>query len=143
VDIINQWAIFRGLEGPLLTEHDLRLEFPSVPSNLSSANTVTRSVHCECTLLMDLLKSALATGQTSGLHVQIGVSKSVCVLCGVYMDLIMREYPHINITVSTHHGKKVAGWRVPLVLHTSPGLEMRNSMDSSFLPRSFTISARA
>jgi hypothetical protein len=62
---------------------------------------------------MDLLKSALATGQTSGLHVQIGVSKSVCVLCGVYMDLIMREYPHINITVSTHHGKNVAGWRVP------------------------------
>jgi hypothetical protein len=30
-----------------------------------------------------------------------------------------------------------------VVLHTSPGLEMRNSMDSSFLPRSFTISARA
>jgi hypothetical protein len=29
------------------------------------------------------------------------------------MDVIMRHYPHIKITVSSHHGKNVAGWRVP------------------------------
>jgi hypothetical protein len=96
VDIIDQWCIFRGLQGPLLTGTDLRLGFPSLPSNVSSATPVTRSVHCEFTLLMDSLKTTLATGQTSGMLVPICVPICVCLLCGVYMDFIMRQYPHIN-----------------------------------------------
>jgi hypothetical protein len=74
---------------------------------------VTRSVHCECTLLMHLVKGTLAKEENAGMHVHIGVLKSVCLLCGVFMDMIMRKYPQIHITVSSHHGKNVAGWRVP------------------------------
>jgi hypothetical protein len=113
VEILNQWAMQPGLQGPLLTAEDLRQEFPSLPASLSANNTVTHSVHCECTPLMHLVKGPLVQGETTGIHVLIGVSKSVCVLCGVFMDLIMRPYPHIKITVSSNHGKNVAGWRVP------------------------------
>jgi hypothetical protein len=60
-----------------------------------------------------LIKGTLEKEENPGMHVQIGVSMSVCLLCGVFMELIMRQYPQIHITVSSHHGKNVAGWRVP------------------------------
>ena len=44
---------------------------------------------------------------------EIGVSKSLCNLCKVFLGLVRKYYPNIRIMVSTHHGKNVAGWRLP------------------------------
>jgi hypothetical protein len=39
------------------------------------------------------------------------------VLCGVFIDLPKRQYPHITVSVTSFHGKNVAGWRAP---HSTP-----------------------
>ena len=44
---------------------------------------------------------------------EVGVSKSLCNLCEVFMGSVKKRYPNITIMVSTHHAKNVSGWRLP------------------------------
>lgn len=97
-----------------LTETELRTQFPSLPRRLSPHNAVTRSVHCECTLVMKIVDDLLRSpAQHSFVTLEIGVSKSLCGLCEVFMGCIGQRFPNLKIVVSTRHYKNVAGWRFP------------------------------
>ncbi|KAF8436194.1 hypothetical protein BGX38DRAFT_1274595 [Terfezia claveryi] len=111
VEIVEQWARNRDIEGP--TETNLRIQFPSLPQPLSQQNTITRSVHCECTLIMKIVDDLVQQGTSSLVTLEVGVSKSLCNLCEVFMGSVKKRYPNITIMVSTHHGKNVSGWRLP------------------------------
>ena len=113
VDIVNQWARHRNPDGeePILTEMELRSQFPLLRKPLSRENAVTLSVHCECTLVIHAV-NYLAPRSESPMALEIGVSKSLCNLCLIFLGLVRKYYP-ITIIVSTHHGKNVAGWSLP------------------------------
>ncbi|KAF8434721.1 hypothetical protein BGX38DRAFT_1145829 [Terfezia claveryi] len=111
VEIVEQWARNQHTEGP--TETNLRIQFPSLPQPLSQQNTITRSVHCECTLIMNIIDNLVQQGTSPFVILEVGVSKSLCNLCEVFMGSVKKWYPNITIIVSTHHGKNVSGWRLP------------------------------
>ncbi|KAF8540405.1 hypothetical protein BDD12DRAFT_880534 [Trichophaea hybrida] len=125
VEIVDQWARHRHIDDPGLTETDLRIQFPSLPQPLSQRNTVNRSVHCGCTLVMKIVNDLVQAGTRAFMTLEVGVSKSLCHLCEVFMGLIKKWYPNITIMVSTHHGKNVAGWRLPPLIprEISQGVE--------------------
>ncbi|RPB19474.1 hypothetical protein L211DRAFT_627768 [Terfezia boudieri ATCC MYA-4762] len=111
VEIVEQWARNRHIEGP--TETNLRIQFPSLPHPLSQQSTITRSVHCECTLITKIVNDLVQQGTSPFVTLEVGVSKSLCNLCEVFMGSVKKRYPNITIMVSTHHGKNVSGWRLP------------------------------
>ena len=126
VEIVNQWGRHRNQDRePVLTEMELRTQFPSLPQPLSQRNTVTRSVHCECTLVINVVNYLVQQRKSFHMNLEVGVSKPLCNLCQVFLGLVRKYYPNITIMVSTHHGKNVAGWRLPPLtpLEISRGVE--------------------
>jgi len=134
VEIVEQWAQYRHKGEPKLTgltEEDLRTHYPSIPKTLSRRNRVTRSVHCECTLVMKIVDDYVQQGTTPTGNLEVGVSKSLCNLCAVFLSLIHTSYPNITIMVSTNHGKNVAGWRLPLSVSAEVGRMLERHVQSS------------
>ena len=70
-------------------------------------------MHCECTLVIDAVNHLAQERKSSFMTLEIGLSKSLCNLCKVFLGLVRKYNPKITILVSTHHGKNVAGWRLP------------------------------
>jgi len=134
VEIVEQWAQYRHKGEPELTgltEKDLRIHYPSIPKTLSRRNRVTRSVHCECTLVMKIIDDYVQQGITPTGNLEVGVSKSLCNLCAVFLSLVHTSYPNITIMVSTNHGKNVAGWRLPLSVSAEVGRMLERHVQSS------------
>ncbi|RPB18593.1 hypothetical protein L211DRAFT_843437 [Terfezia boudieri ATCC MYA-4762] len=128
VEIVEQWARNRHIEEP--TETNLRIQFPSLPQPLSQQNTITRSVHCECTLIMNIIDDLVQQGTSPFVTLEIGVSKSLCNLCEVFMGSVKKRYPNITIMVSTHHGKNVSGWRLPPLTPLEISREVEDHINS-------------
>ncbi|RPB28679.1 hypothetical protein L211DRAFT_833665 [Terfezia boudieri ATCC MYA-4762] len=128
VEIVEQWARNRHIEGP--TETNLRIQFPSLPQPLSQKNTITRSVHCECTLIMKIVDDLVQQGTSPFVTLEVGVSKSLCNLCEVFMGSVKKRYPNITIIVSTHHGKNVSGWRLPPLTPLEISREVEDHINS-------------
>ena len=61
---------------------------------------------------------------------EVGVSKSLCKLCEVFMGSVKKRYPNITILVSTHHGKNVCGWRLPPLTPLEVRQEVENHINS-------------
>jgi len=127
-EIVEQWARNRDIEGP--TETNLRIQFPSLPQPLSQQNTITRSVHCECTLIMKIVDDLVQQGTSPLVTLEVGVSKSLCNLCEVFMGLVKKWYPNITIIVSTYHGKNVCGWRLPPLTPLEIRREVKDHINS-------------
>jgi len=109
VEILDQWE--KSIDETGITEADVRRQFPSLPQPLSRINKVTLSVHCECALLTRIINRFLKSGIP--IHVEIGVSKSLCAHCETYLGLVEQRYKGITIKTTSRHGKYVAGWRIP------------------------------
>jgi len=62
---------------------------------------------------MKIVDDLVQQGTSPLVTVEVGVSKSLCNLCEVFMGSVKKRYPNITIMVSTHHGKNVSGWRLP------------------------------
>jgi len=62
---------------------------------------------------MKIIDDFVQQGTTPSMNLEVGVSKSLCNLCEAFMGLAKTSYPNITITISTNHGKNVAGWRLP------------------------------
>jgi hypothetical protein len=129
VEIINQWARYR--DDREITETELRTQFPSLPETLSQRNTVTRSVHCECTLVMKAVNDLVGRGTGHSVTVEVGMSKSSCNLCEVFMGLIKKRYPNSTIILSTHHRKNVAAWKIPPLTPKEIGREVKRHVKAS------------
>ncbi|KAF8429345.1 hypothetical protein BGX38DRAFT_1278247 [Terfezia claveryi] len=128
VEIVEQWARNRDIEGP--TETNLRIQFPSLPQPLSQQNTITRNVHCECTLIMKIVDDLVQQGTSPFVTLEVGMSKSFCNLCKVFMGSVKKRYPNITIMVSTHHGKNVSGWRLPPLTPLEISREVEDHINS-------------
>lgn len=115
VDTINKWA--RHVGEPEVSEADLRIAFPemdNIPSNPASMHTVC--VHCECTLLLKMIRitsTAASPSAPTPMLLQMGVSKSSCFMCREFITAVQTVYRHITVLVSSCHGKHVAGWSLP------------------------------
>lgn len=114
VDRINVWARYIGeLE---VSEADLRLAFlemDKIPSNPASTHTVC--VHCECTLLLKMIRiksTAASPSAPTPMLLEMGVSKSSCFMCREFITAVQKVY-HITVLVSSCHGKHVAGCSLP------------------------------
>ncbi|KAF8423477.1 hypothetical protein BGX38DRAFT_1263890 [Terfezia claveryi] len=128
VEIVEQWARNRHIEGP--TEMNLRIQFPSLPQPLSQQNTITRSVHCECTLITKIVNDLVQQGTSPFVTLEVGVSESLCNLCEVFMRSVKKRYPNITIIVSTHPGKNVSGWRLPPLTPLEISREVEDHINS-------------
>ena len=62
-------------------------------------------------MLTRIINLFLKSGKT--MHVEIGVSKSICAHCETYMGLVKQRYKGITTKTTSRHGKNVAGWRIP------------------------------
>ena len=105
MEILDQWE--KSIDETGITEADVRFLFPSLPQLLSRSNKVT---HCVCTLLTRIINRFLKSGIP--IHVEIGVSKSLCAHCETYLGLVEQRYKGITIKTTSRHGKYVAGWRI-------------------------------
>lgn len=109
VATINAWADHNG-ELPV-SERALRTAFPDMddrPADRLATQSVTVSVHCECTLLLAMLSDTPAM-------VELGVSKSSCFMCREFILAVQTRYRHLTVRVSSCHRKHVAGWSLPMV----------------------------
>jgi hypothetical protein len=80
---------------------------------------------------MKIIDDFVQQGRTPTGNLEVGVSKSLCNLCAVFMSLVRTSYPNITITVSTNHGKNVAGWRLPLSVSPEVGRMLERQVQRS------------
>lgn len=83
----------------LAPEMDATLEYPSDSSVVG--------VHCECTILMRMMNLGFSLGE-----IEIGVSKSCCWPCALFLEEI-RSMTDFKISVSSVQAKTYGGWRFP------------------------------
>jgi hypothetical protein len=84
-------------------------------ANLTEKQMIVSSVHCECALALYLLKKYwYINGQKKRyLKIQLGVSKSGCLMCRRFIDILMVENPGVAIIVTSFNDKIPVGWKVP------------------------------
>lgn len=123
VGTVNAWARHTG-EAEVSPE-DLRIAFPemdTIKPTPEGTQSVTVSVHCECTLLLSMLGTPTIPAPVL---LEIGVSKSSCFMCREFVHSVHMQYRHLTIVISSCHGKHVAGWSLP----DSAPERLRNAME--------------
>lgn len=88
VDTVNAWA--RHIREPEVSEQELRLAFPEMDEIPKSPTaTYTTSVHCECTLLLNMINATVTSTPTpTPMLLEIGVSKSSCFMCREFLAAV-------------------------------------------------------
>lgn len=113
VNTVNSWA--RHIGEPEISEADLRKAYPEIthiPATSLARQTIC--VHCECTLLLGIIRPTEAPiAINAPLLLEMGVSKSSCFMCREFIAAVQKLYRHIRVRVSSSHGKHVAGWSLP------------------------------
>lgn len=140
VDTINAWA--RHVGEPEVSEALLRTAFPDMeplPADPQALQSVTISVHCECTLLLAMIRKSTTAASASAaiapapLLLEMGVSKSSCLMCHEFIVAVQTLYRHITVKVSSCHGKHAAGWSlagsVPTALRDVMTKRLSDEMD--------------
>lgn len=93
------------------------LKFPKLDSMSQDERTITTSVHCELTLLLN---------STTSNCVKIGISKHCCWLCEKYIEAFRDKHKNEKkILVSGFQGKIHTGWLFP---PRTPS-DIRNNME--------------
>jgi hypothetical protein len=115
------FASYKGLDfvnAEELKSAFIRANLPDKPSVVA----VTESVHCECSIILEILKQF----PTSPIVViEVGISKSMCWLCNEFFRAFQKKHPHITVYYSTCHAKYTAGWRFP----KATPVALRHSME--------------
>ncbi|KAF8543187.1 hypothetical protein BDD12DRAFT_802283 [Trichophaea hybrida] len=116
IEIVDLWAPHQYMDDSGLSEIHIRTIFPSFPQPLSELHTVIWSVHCEYTLVKMIVNDLNPQRTPSFILLYVGMTKSLCNLGTVFINLIKRWHPNLTIIVPTHHFMNVVGWTLPPLL---------------------------
>lgn len=111
VAAMNVWAATQDAL-PLLTsfETQVKASYSLAQPGVPGPKPISQCQHAELSIALFLIKHSAAGG-----IYEIGVSKSSCYWCNVWLDIANKvlEEKKVQIVVRATHGKRTSGWILP------------------------------
>ncbi|KAL0632010.1 hypothetical protein Q9L58_009098 [Maublancomyces gigas] len=68
-----------------------------------------------------MIASTASTAPPAPVLLEIGVSKSSCLMCREFIAAVQSRYRHFTVKVPPCHGKHAAGWSLPTTIPSALG----------------------